>query len=455
MLPSATSRRRKLGRIALIAVLTGALSACAQGGVPRLGEKPKPATPTVGKREPILSRVESAAQADMDIATTAVMLPLAQANADWAQPGGAASKSYGNLALGDAPKPLWSAKVAGSTERRRLGASPVIGGGMLYVFDTDGTLHAYDAATGVPAWTQSFTVTGGAGEAVFGGGVSYDSGRLYVTTGVGEVAAVDAKSGKVAWKVQASGPLRGSPTVAFGALYIMTQNNEIHALKIEDGSELWQETASLGATGVFGVAAPSAGQGSVVAGFSTGELIAYRYENGRQLWNDALARTSLSTSVGVLTDIDADPIIDHGRVYALGQGGRMAAYELVTGQRIWELNLAGISTPALAGDWIFTLTDESKLLCIAKNTGKVRWVAQLQRFKNEKKKESPVFWTGPVLAGDRLWVANSRGELHVVNSMDGSSKLYAKVGAPFTLAPVVANGVLYLFDDSGKITALK
>jgi outer membrane protein assembly factor BamB len=51
----------------------------------------------------------------------------------------------------------------------------------------------------------------------------------------------------------------------------------------------------------------------------------------------------------------------------------MAAYELVTGQRVWELNLAGISTPAVAGEWIFTLTDEAKLLCIAKTTGKVRW----------------------------------------------------------------------------------
>jgi outer membrane protein assembly factor BamB len=455
MLPSAISCRRKLGRIAMIAMLTGAMTACSHGGAPRLGSKPKPATPTIGKREPILSRVESAAQADLDISTSVVVLPLAQANAEWAQPGGSSSKSYGNLALAEAPKPVWSAQVAGSTERRRLAAAPVIGGGLLYVFDTDGTLHAFDAATGAPSWTQTFTVTGGAGEAVFGGGVSYDSGRLYVTTGVGEVAAVDAKSGKVAWKVRASGPLRGSPTVAFGAIYVMTQNNEIHALKIEDGSELWQESASLGATGVFGVAAPAAGQGSVVAGFSTGELIAYRYENGRQLWNDALARTSLSTSVGVLTDIDADPIIDRGRVYALGQGGRMAAYELVTGQRIWELNLAGISTPALAGDWIFTLTDESKLLAIAKNTGKVRWVAQLQRFKNEKKKENPVFWTGPVLAGDRLWVANSRGELHVVSTMDGVAKFYTKVKAPFTLAPVVANGMLYLLDDSGRITALK
>jgi outer membrane protein assembly factor BamB len=446
-----SSRVSVVARTALAGALM-ALAACSHG--PKLS-KPKPTTPTLGQREAILSRVESAAAADADIAGSAVVLPLAVPNAEWAQPGGSASKSYGNLALAAQPKLLWQAQVAGSTERRRLAAAPVIGGGALFVFDTNGVLHAMDAQTGAALWTQSFAVTGGAGEAVFGGGATYDAGRVYVTTGVGDVAALDAKTGKLAWKVRPAGPLRGSPTVAFGTVFVMTQNNELHALKIEDGSELWQESASLGATGVFGVAAPAAGQGSVVAGFSTGELIAYRYENGRQLWSDALARTSLSTMVGVLTDIDADPIIERGRVYALGQGGRMAAYELVTGQRIWELNLAGISTPAIAGDWIFTLTDESKLLCIAKANGKVRWVSQLQRWKNPKKKENPVFWTGPVLAGDRLWVSNSRGELHAVSAMDGVSVKMGQYKAPFTLAPVVANGILYLMDDEGNISALK
>lgn len=218
---------------------------------------------------------------------------------------------------------------------------------------------------------------------------------------------------------------------------------------------LWNESASVGQTNVFGVASPAAGQGTIVAGFSSGELVAYRYENGRQLWADALARTSIATSVSTLTDIDADPIIERGRVYALGQGGRMAAYELVTGQRIWELNLAGISTPAIAGDWIFALTDEAKLLCIAKSSGKVRWMTQLQRYKNEKKKKNQILWTGPVLAGNQLWIANSRGEVMRASVNDGTVSEFTKVGSSVTLAPIVANQTLYILDDGGKITAFR
>ena len=445
---STSLTRRFAVPVALILAL--GLSGC---GV--FGGKGKPTTPTVGNRIPILSRVESGAKIDPALAGVVVVLPPAASNPEWPQAGGPANKSYGHLALAAAPLRGWSASISGSSSKQRLAAAPVIGGGQLFAMGTDGMVHAYDATSGAPRWTQSFKISGDGSSSVFGGGASFDSDKVYITTGVGEVAALDAASGKQLWKVKPAGPLRGSPTIAFGLVFVMTQDNQIHALNTEDGTNAWNQSASSGQTGVFGVGAPAAGQGTVVAGFSTGELIAYRYENGRQLWADALARTSLSTTVGVLTDIDADPIIDRGRVYALGQGGRMAAYELTSGQRIWELNLAGISTPAIAGEWIFTLTDDAKLLCIARTTGKVRWMTQLARYKNEKKKKNAIYWTGPVLAGDRLWFANSNGQVYSAAVGDGSIALLAELKSPITLAPVVANGTLYVLDDSGKISSFR
>ncbi len=444
-----TSLTRRFA-IPLALVVAFGLSGCGA-----FGGKGKPTTPTVGSRIPILSRIESGAKLDPALTDVAVVLPPAASNADWPQAGNTPSKSYGHLALAAAPSRGWSANIAGSSAKHRLAAAPVIGGGQLFAMDTVGMVHAYDAASGAPRWTQSFKISGDGASSVFGGGASFDSGKVYITTGVGEVAALDATSGKQLWKVKPAGPLRGSPTIAFGLVFVMTQDNQIHALNTEDGTNAWNQSASSGQTGVFGVGAPAAGQGTVLAGFSTGELIAYRYENGRQLWADALARTSLSTTVGVLTDIDADPIIDRGRVYALGQGGRMAAYELVSGQRIWELNLAGISTPAIAGEWIFTLTDDAKLLCIARTTGKVRWMTQLARYKNEKKRKNAIYWTGPVLAGERLWFANSNGQVYSAAATDGSASVLAELKKPITLAPVVANGTLYVLDDSGKISSFR
>jgi outer membrane protein assembly factor BamB len=60
----------------------------------------------------------------------------------------------------------------------------------------------------------------------------------------------------------------------------------------------------------------------------------------------------------------------------------MVALELNTGQRVWEINIAGISTPWVAGEWIFVVTDQAQLLAIARATGKVKWMTQLQRYRD-------------------------------------------------------------------------
>ncbi len=431
------------------------IGACATALVSCAGGRTK-TTPTVGARTPILSRIESGTAVDPALASVSVVLPPAQANTEWSQVGGAADKSYGHLQLAQEPTKVWTAQIAGSSNRERLAAAPVVGSDKLYVEGTDGVIHAFDKRTGTSLWERSEDeMSDDMRPSAFGGGVSYDNGVVYATNGAGEVKAKNAQTGERIWKVKPAGPLRGSPTIAFGQVYVMTQDNQIIALNAETGELLWNRSGSTAQSGVFGVAAPAAGQGTIVAGYSSGELSAYRYENGRELWADALARTNISTQVSSLTDIDADPIIDSGRVYALGQGGRMAAYELVTGQRIWELNLAGISTPAIAGEWIFTLTDDARLLAIARSTGRVRWITQLRQFRKEKKKTDPIFWTGPVLAGGQLWVASSLGEVWRVSVGEGSAQMFEELKDPVSLPPIVADGHLYVLDDSGTIHAWK
>jgi outer membrane protein assembly factor BamB len=442
---SISARRAALG-LTLAALLAG----CGA-----IGGKHRPSTPTVGNRIPVLSHISNEVSADPTLANVAVVLPPAETNADWSTAGGSPSKNLGHVALGDAPQLAWTAQIAGTSTKARLAAAPVVGNGLLYIVDTKGAVNAFDAATGAKRWVYQLDLDKDLRNSAFGGGATYNDGKVYATSGAGDVVALDAATGKQIWRVKPEGPLRGSPTVAFNAVYAMTQDNQIVALDVADGHLLWQDVAASGEQGVFGVAAPAAAQGTVIAGYSTGELVAYRYENGRVLWSDALARTSISTSVSTLTDVDADPIIDNGRVFALGQGGRMAAYELVTGQRIWELSLAGISTPDISGEWIFTLTDDGRLLAIARSTGRVRWLTQLAHYKNPKKRDNPIFWTGPVLANNKLWIANSLGQVYDVDVTTGTPTLFQNLKVRISLPPIVANKTLYILQDDGKIRAYR
>jgi outer membrane protein assembly factor BamB len=439
----------KTNRGAVLLAITLALAGC---GVLK---KSKPKGQLLGERVAIL-QAENGFETDPSLAAVPVALPAPVVNDSWAMTGGEPDKSLGHLALSATPARIWEARIAGGNKESRLAAAPVVAGGRLYAMGTDATVTAFDANTGAKLWAVQFgDPAKGDQKSLFGGGVSIDGDTLYVTNGLGDAGAMKASDGSTVWRVKLGAPLRGAPTVALGSVYVISQDNQLFALNAADGNTQWTSAAAVQLANVFGASAPSVAQGTVVAGFSSGDLNAYRYENGRTLWTDALSRTSINTSVGSLTDVDAGAVIDQGRVFAVGEGGRMVALELVTGQRAWELNIAGISTPAVAGDWVFVVTDEAKLLAVTRGTGKVKWATQLQRFTGKKGKGRPISWSGPVVAGGNLWLVNSEGEMQSVSPETGAAGGITQLKAPMYLAPIVANSTMYVLTADGRIIAFR
>ena len=434
-------------------MMIGAALAASGCSVFHRGGKPK--TPVIGERIPVLA-AEGDVEVDPAVAAIPMTLPDAVANTEWGQSGGNASKSVGQVALGNALGVAFHVQGGrGSSLTARLASEPVVGGDKVFTIDTLGVVRAFDAKTGGRVWETATPSDRGNEASLYGGGIAYDNGIIYATNGLGYVSAIDARNGGITWKVRPGGPLRGAPSVSNGAVYVMSQDNQIYSLKESDGSTNWSQAASLEIAGVFGTASPAVGSGTVVAGFSSGELNAYRYENGRMVWQDALQRTSIRTSVSSLSDIDADPVIDRGQVIAIGQGGRMVALEINTGQRLWELNIAGIATPWVAGDWIFVVTDQAKLLCIYRQNGHIRWITQLPRFLKPKSKKGEIDYSGPVLAGGRLIVTSSAGTIVSVEPTRGTIQSQLSVGVPISLSPVVANATLYVLDDRARLSAYR
>jgi len=443
---------RNASKFTAFLLTTALLGGCA-GGLGLFKKKPGPKVG--GERVAVLVNEVDIA---VDPATAAlpVSLPAAVVNDSWAQSGGNARKAVGHVALGNALALAWTASIGeGSGKTGRLGGGPVVADGKVFTIDTMGVVRAFDATSGGQVWSARFGETGDNSRSLFGGGVAVDGGRVYATNGLGYVASLDARTGAPVWTVRPGGPLRGEPSVADGAVYVMSQDNQIFSLKVSDGTTNWSNAAALEIAGVSGAAAPSIAQGTVVAGFSSGELNAYRYENGRQVWQDALSRTSITTSVASLSDIDADAVIDGGAVYAVGQGGRMVALDLFSGQRIWELNFAGISTPWVVGNWLFAVNDRAQLIAISRANGKIKWINQLPRYAKEKNKSGPISYVGPVLAGDRLVLAGSNGVLINVDPASGSFQSQTNVGSGVSFQPVVANNTLYLLTDEGRLIAYR
>jgi len=434
----------------LFLLLALALGGC---GVFKGGGEKKPKT--LGERVSVLD-FEKSVQAEAELKDVQITLPDARVNADWTQPGGSASGAMGHLELGLELETAWKVSVgSGSDGTRKLNATPVIAENRLFVMDTDARVSAFDATTGKPLWQATIALEGEGKAPAFGGGVSTGSGRVYATSGFGVVAAFDAATGAQLWRTELRTPLRAAPSVDGDRIFVTSQDSQLTALNAVTGAQLWQANATVEPASILGPGSPAIAIDTVVAGFPSGELFALRVENGRTVWQDQLARTGRTTALGALSGIAASPVVDRGRVFAIGHGGRMAALELSTGQRVWERDFAGVSTPWPAGDWVFAVTVDAQLVALTRAEGKIRWVAQLKRWDNEKKKTGGIEWFGPVLAGGSLFLTSSEKDLIIVSPTSGETLATTSLAGPAYLPPVVANKMLYVLTDDGTLTAFR
>jgi outer membrane protein assembly factor BamB len=243
--------------------------------------------------------------------------------------------------------------------------------------------------------------------------------------------------------------------VADGRVFAVTLDNQLLALSTGDGRELWTHAGLTEATGIIGGASPAVSGSIVVAPYSSGELFAIRAENGRVLWSESLSPVDRFSSIAALSDIAGRPVIDRDLVIATSHAGRSAAIELRRGGPAWEISAGGPADPWVAGETVFLLTGDARLLAIARADGRVRWVQQLQRYEDEEDKTGPISWAGPVLAGGQLYVVGSRGQMLALSPADRSVSATYDLPGGSRIAPVIADGTLLVVTQSGQLVAYR
>ncbi len=424
------------------------LAACST--IDRLFESDK--KPLPGKREVLTAQRRGLATDPAD--TRVITLPPAVATAEWPQAGGTATHVGGHIALAGFT-PAWRADIGeGGGYRRKLTATPVVAEGRVFCMDSDAVVSAFDVETGKRAWRAETQGENDRSTNV-GGGLAVVGGVVFVTTGRSDTLALEAATGKVKWRKSLGSPARSAPTVSGGRVFATTIDSRLVALSAESGERDWEYQAGSTATTLLSETAPAVAEGLVVAGFGSGELAAVREETGALAWTDSLASARGRNSLVDLSAIRALPVIDRGRVCAIGVGGLLVTLDLRTGRRLWEREVGGGETPWLAGDWLFVQSSDQTLAAIGREDGKVRWVTDLPRYENEEKKKDLLFWTGPVLAGGKLILAGSNETALSVDPLTGAVLGQQPLRGAAAVAPVAAAGTLFILTDDSTLQAFR
>lgn len=416
------------------------------------GRDDKPPIP--GKRVDVLM-ADRTVQPDPALVTQPVKLPRPETNNEWPDSGGFPDHAMQHLALTGQLKQIWRVDVGeGDSRYTRITSQPVVANGRIYVLDGEDVVYALNAVDGTQVWKFKTKEKRDRDDA-FGGGVAYYNNRIYAVTGYGSVYALDAATGRLIWRHATEVPFHGSPTVIDGRILAVNVNNQLVALDAADGHQLWIHTGLPEGADILGTPAPAVAGDTVVAAYSSGELYALRIENGHPEWSDNLATSQPMGALSSLADIHGRPVIDRGRVFAVSHSGRMVAIDLRTGDRVWEQDVGGTQGPWVAGDYVYVLSNDVRLLCMTWKDGRVRWATDLPRYNNPEKKRDPIKWAGPILAGDRLIVISSDGVAFSVSPYTGKALGTADFPSGVFVDPVVANNTLYVMTSDARLIALR
>lgn len=437
--------------IAALALTAAALVAC-DSVKPIFGDNSK--QKIEGTRVAILN-LDHTLKPDPQLNTLAIKVPPPYANVAWPDAGGYPDHAMYHLSLRNTLEEAWTAHAGeGASRYGRVVAQPVVGTGRVFTMDAHDVVSAFAEKDGRKLW-EFDPRPKGADDPTYGGGIAVTENAVYLGTGYGQVIALNIFTGKQYWRVNASAPIHSAPTVAQGRVFVITVENELNVLSATDGHKLWTHNGIPEPAGFAGGASPAVAGDVVIVPYSSGEIYALRIENGRPLWSDSLAAAQPVGALSSLADIRGAPVIDRDRVLAISHSGLMVSIDLRTGDRIWEQDIGGIHAPWVAGDFIYVLSATNELLCLTRADGRVRWARELPGWENEAKKKNPIFWSGPILAGDRLIVVSSEGEAISISPYTGDALGRSDFPDGVFINPVVAHKTLYVLTDEAELIALR
>lgn len=327
---------------------------------------------------------------------------------------------------------LWTASVGGA---ERFAFSPALAGGDVYAASRDGTVVRLDGATGQTRWRVS------AG-APLSAGVGSDGRLAVVASDEGEVFALDADNGSVRWRARVSSEVLAPPKVGEGLVLVRSADNRVFAFGAEDGKRRWVYQRAAASLTVRSPTGLTLHQGSAYAGFPGGKLVAIALSNGGVRWEATVALPKGSTELERVTDVVGEPAIQGRVVCAAAFQGRVACYDVQTGNQLWARDMSTVSGVSFDARYAYVSDDRGAVHALDRANGRSIW--KQDRLAN-RRLSLPLPLEGEIAFGD------FEGQVHFAARESGAFVArFATDGGAIRAAPQrLAGGVLVQTANGG------
>ena len=334
---------------------------------------------------------------------------------------------------------LWDRSFEGSDEAF-LKIAPAFDYERLYIAEPSGEVSALDPETGKTLWSVDLEVP-------ISGGPGVDEGLVVVGTQEAELIVLNALDGSERWRKRVSSEVLSSPAVGSGEVVSRTIDGRITAFDAEDGTQRWVYDRSVPVLTLRGDSSPLLHDSQALIGFANGKLVALDLNSGAPNWEALVAAPSGRTELERVVDIDAELKLVEGTVFAAAYHGELAAVSEISGVVLWRREFS--SHAGLDADWrqLFITDESDHVWSLDASNGATLWQ---QKQLHARRLSAPAMVEGNLVVGDY------DGYLHWLSQYDGRMLARERVsGDAIRVQPLVRDGIVYVFDQGGNLTALR
>lgn len=335
---------------------------------------------------------------------------------------------------------LWSVDCGAGSGDTGLALTLALDSERLYCADHKGAVSAFALADGQLVWRVETGLP-------ISGGPGVGSGRVMFGTADAQIAALAADDGHELWRARVSSEVLARPGIGAGVMVVQSADGRLAAHAADSGQRLWFADSSVPALSLRGTSPPLVVGDQVLSGFANGKLGAFSLQDGRQLWELAVAIPRGRSELDRMVDIDAAPVVRGDTVYAVAYQGRLAAIARQSGTLLWSREFSSSSGLDVTGGRVFISDAQDHLWGLDSNGGAAYWRQERVQYRRV---------TAPVAVGDVVAVGDFEGFLHFFAGSDGRQVArFEAGGGPILTPPLVRGDTVYALSAGGSVVAVQ
>ena len=315
-----------------------------------------------------------------------------------------------------------------------------------------GAASALDANTGALRWKTSIDemITAGiSGNAQSNpsatSAVTPNTSKVYLGTDNGNAIALNAKTGKIEWIERLSSEILSVSPSKNGRVIFRTVDGKLHGLSSKTGELIWERTQKSPSLIQLGAGVPIVVSNLVIAGFDNGKVAAYDLQTGQPVWETVVALPTGISGTEDIIDVDGKMKALGNALFASSLNGGMVGINMQSGKKAWSIAFSSPNGVDVNSKGLYSSDDKGVIWGIDPQTGDPRWTQDILQGRHP---------SVPMIVNDStLVVTDIEGNIHFINIT--SAEFTARVKGDlsgYSVAPLVSGNNVYLFGKSGLLS---